>query len=77
MMDLIVSAASSSPKIPPARPSSVFSVRSWRTSRARPAPIAVRSAISRRRDADRDSSRFATFAEAISSTKPTAPNSAR
>ena len=76
MMDLIVTAASSSPKAPPASPSSVFSVRSWRTSRARPAPMAARIASSRRRDADRDSSRFATFADAISSTKPTAPNSA-
>src|SRR5437762_2346956 len=43
--------------------------------RPRPAPIAARIAISRRRPVARTSSRFATFAHAISSTNPTAPAS--
>ena len=40
--------------------------------RPRPAPSAVRTAISRRRAAPRVSVRFATFAQAISSTSTTA-----
>ena len=44
------------------------SVRSWRTSRARPAPIASLTANSRRRAAERATRRFATLAQAISST---------
>ena len=43
--------------------------------RARLAPRAARTAISCWRASARDSSRFATFAHAISSTKPTAPMS--
>jgi hypothetical protein len=43
--------------------------------RALPAPIAMRIAISRPRATDRVSSRLATFAQAISSTKPTTPDS--
>ena len=41
--------------------------------RQRLAPIDMRTDISRARPADRDSSRFATLAQAMSSTKPTAP----
>ena len=41
--------------------------------RQRDAPIAMRSAISRDRNADRDSNRFATLAHAMSSTNTTAP----
>ncbi len=44
----------------------------WRTTRKRLAPIAARTAISRCRPSARDSSRFATFVQAISSTMPTA-----
>ena len=43
--------------------------------RQRLAPMAFRTAISRERDAARASRRFATFAHAISSTKPTAASS--
>ena len=43
--------------------------------RARPAPRAARTAISRWRPSARDRSRFATFAQAMSSTKPTDPAS--
>ena len=43
--------------------------------RARPAPMAVRMAISRRRPVARTSSRLATLAHAINSTNPTAPRS--
>ena len=52
--------------------SSTLSVRNWRISRPRPAPIELRMPISRRRAADRESSRFARFTQAISSTNPTA-----
>ncbi len=45
----------------------------WRTSRARPAPTASRTAISCRRAVARASSRLATLAHAISSTSPTTP----
>ena len=45
--------------------------------RQRDAPREIRTDISRARPADRASSRFATFAHAISRTKPTAPISAR
>ena len=44
--------------------------------RARFAPSAVRIAISLDRAAARESRRFATFAQAINSTKATAPSSA-
>ena len=45
--------------------------------RQRVAPIDTRTAISRERCAERASSRLATLAQAISSTKPTAPISDR
>ena len=41
--------------------------------RQRVAPSAMRTAISRARCAERDSSRLATLAQAMSSTNPTAP----
>ena len=52
--------------------SSRLSTSSRRTSRPRLAPSAARTAISLERDTARASSRFATFAQAISSRKPTA-----
>ena len=54
-----------------------LSVSNWRTTRAAPAPRAVRTAISRWRASARASSRFATLAHAISSRNPTAPNSSQ
>ena len=67
--------ATASPAVPPSRPSRRLSVRNCRTSRARPAPSADRTATSRVRDCARASSRFATLTQAISSTKVTAPSS--
>ena len=52
-----------------------LSIISWRTSRQRLAPSAARMPISRSRAVARASSRFATFAHAMSSTIPTAPSS--
>jgi hypothetical protein len=51
----------------------MLSVSSCRINRSGAAPIAVRTAISRQRASPRTSRRFATFAHAISSRKPTAP----
>ena len=65
----------SRPSAPPASDSRTLSVSSWRTMRPRAAPSAARIAISRWRPVARTSSRLATFAQAISSTKPTAPSS--
>ena len=70
-------AASPRPITPPMIASSVLSVSSWRTSRPRPAPSAARIASSRLRRSMRESIRFATLAQAISSTQPTAPSSTR
>ena len=53
-----------------------LSVASCRTRRRPPAPSAARSAISCCRAVDRASSRFATLAQAMSSTNTTAPRSA-
>ena len=69
--------ASPSPKTPPMHASNVLSTSSWRTTRARLAPSAIRTATSRARCADRASCRLATLAQAISRTKPTAPMRAR
>ncbi len=66
--------ASTSPSAPPASDSIKFSVSNWRMMRPRPAPRAVRTAISRLRPVARASSRFAMLAQAISSTHPTAPS---
>ena len=58
---------------PPISARSTASVINCRTIRPRPAPIAVRIAISRDRPAARVSSRLATLAQAMSSTNVTAP----
>ena len=60
--------ASATPAAPPITNSSAVSVRSCRTSRARPAPSVTRTAISRRRAVARASSTPATFAHAMTST---------
>ena len=57
--------------------SSTLSTSSCRTMRQRVAPSDTRTEISRERFAERASSRLATFAQAMSSTKPTAPISDR
>ena len=53
--------------------STMLSVSTWLMMRPRDPPSAARMAISRFRPVARTSSRFATFAHAISNTKPTAP----
>ena len=63
------------PSAPPASASKTLSVSSWRTRSPGDAPSARRTAISRERDAARASWRLATLAQAISSTRPTAPSS--
>src|SRR5437867_10279182 len=62
------------PKAPLTSESTRLSVSSCRASLPRPAPSAPRTAISCRRLVARASNKFATFAEAISKTSPTAPN---
>ena len=69
-------AATTTPSAPPATEMSVLSTSSWLASRARPPPSAARTASSCCRAAPRATSRFATLTHAISSRKPTAPNSA-
>jgi hypothetical protein len=64
-----------SPMTPAASDNTTRSVRSCRTSRARPAPSAARIAISLRRPALRARIRLAAFAHAISSTAATAESS--
>ena len=64
--------ASNNPTAPPARDNSMLSVSSWRMMRQRPAPSAVRVAISLCLPAARASNRFATLAQAINRTKATA-----
>jgi hypothetical protein len=66
-----------SPTMPPPAASTRLSVDSWRSSRPRLAPSAPRTAISRSRTVARARSRCATFAHAMTSTNPTAANSAR
>ena len=61
------------PSAPPISESTRLSVSSWRMMRRRPAPSAERTASSRVRTVARASSRLATFAQQISSTKPTTP----
>ena len=63
------------PSTPPAVASTTLSTRNCRDSLARDAPSADRTATSRCRTVPRASSRFATFVQAMSSTKPTAPSS--
>ena len=69
--------AIASPAMAPARRGRPPRVRSWRSSRTRPAPSAERTASSAWRADARASSRLATFAQATSSTKPTAPSRTR
>ena len=64
------------PSTVPAAASTRLSVSIWATMRPRPLPIAARTAISRPRSEARTRSRLAMLAQAISSTKPTAPSSA-
>ena len=72
---VIENAASTSPSTPPATASIRLSVSSCRSSRARVAPSAARTEISRSRRTMRASSRFAIDAQTISSTKPAVPSS--
>ena len=58
------------PSAPAASASSRLSVSSWRTRRARLAPSAARTVISRCRAVALDSSRFETFAQAINEQQP-------
>ena len=60
------------PSAPPVHDRSRLSVSIWRMSRAREAPSATRTPISRWRVVARARSRFATFAQAMSSTNVTA-----
>ncbi len=61
------------PIAPPISESTTLSVSSCRTMRRRPAPSADRTASSRVRTVARASSRLATFAQQMRSTKPTTP----
>ena len=61
------------PSTPPAIASTTLSVSSCWMMRPRPAPIAVRTAISRSRKVARARCMFARFAHATSNTSPTAP----
>ena len=63
------------PRPPPRMESSTLSVSSWRITRLRLAPKAVRIANSRARTVARASRRLATFTQAINNTNPTAANS--
>ena len=63
-----------SPAAAPREAKTTLSARSCRTSRSRPAPSAARIVNSRWRRAARATSRLATLAQAISSTKLTAPS---
>jgi hypothetical protein len=65
------------PRAPPRTESSTLAVSSWRRICRRVPPSATRTAISFSRASARASSRFATFAQAISSTKPTEPASTK
>ena len=71
----IPSHPNSRPNRPPAIESRMLSVSSCRMIRPREPPTAARMAISRRRPVARARRRFATFAQAISSTRLTAPTS--
>jgi hypothetical protein len=66
--------ATPAPAAPPSIPRTRLSVSNCATSWRRLAPRAARTATSRRRACPRASSRFATFAQAMSSTSVTAPN---
>ena len=66
--------ATNVPAAPPEMPSTTLSVRFWRMRRDLPAPRTARIAISRRRAVPRARSKFATLAQASSSTAATAPS---
>jgi len=68
---LLPQTANSKPPAAPNTESSRLSDISWRMTRRRAAPIAMRMEISRWRAAARASSRLAILAQAISSTRPT------
>ncbi len=70
-----VHCATTSPATPPSAASSIDSVRSWRTTWPRLAPIDSRTAISVDRFAARASRRLAMFAHAISRTTPVTASS--
>lgn len=72
---LVKAIATAIPNKPPATDISILSVNSCRSTLPRDAPMARRSAISRDREVARAIYKFATFAQAISSKNPTAPNS--
>ena len=63
--------ASATPAAPPAVAMSRLSVKSWRISRVRFAPMARRTPISRCRASPRATSKPARLAHAITKTKPT------
>ena len=65
-----VAAASARPSTPPVPVTTRLSVSSCRSTRSRPAPSAMRTAISRRRTIARASRRLVRFAHAINSTLP-------
>jgi hypothetical protein len=69
--------ASKTPNTPAAAASSMPSVSICRRTRPRPAPIASRTAISRRRVVARPNSRLARFAHAINRISATIPISSR
>jgi len=68
--------ATGQPSRPPANDSTMLSIRSCRMMRQRPAPMATRIEISRDLPAARESSMFATLAQAIRRTKPPAAHNA-
>ena len=70
--DMMPSAAKATPSRPPRSEIINASVRSCRMRRVRPAPMALRTAISLSRPAARVSNKFATLAHAISNTNATA-----
>ena len=63
--------------LPPMTLNTRLSSSSWRTTRQRVAPMAMRTAISCARAVERESIRLATLAQAISSTSTTAPITVR
>ena len=67
--------ATINPAAPANKASNRLSAISWRTMRPRPAPIAARIAISRVREVALVSNSVATLAQAMSSTRHTAPSS--
>ena len=69
----VITRASANPATPPARNNSVDSTSICRINRPRPAPIASRTASSRRRAVARASRTPATFAHAMASTSATSP----